>query len=190
LRGYFTYRIKKGIMAERQVHGFDFQKKMVKELDLIEEKNYTGAYDAFEKSGRPVKIKCIKHGSSIDLGDIKRNAEEQLDHLLIIGWWSGKKDNIIKIDFLDITANDWRKMFNIEIMKEMLEWIKNVSNDKEYDKKWKEEVLFYKEKYGNYLIKPRFKRDHKTQKRIQCAINNSDYYNYFIKEDFYGKKEN
>ena len=31
------------------------------------------------------------------------------------------------------------------------------------------------EKTSN-LVRPRFKRDHKSQKRIQCAINNKDFY--------------
>lgn len=30
------------------------------------------------------------------------------------------------------------------------------------------------------LVRPRFKRDHKKQKRIQCAINNKDFYSYFV----------
>jgi len=175
-------------MAERQHHGFDFQKKIIKDFNLTEDGNYTGTYDAYEEDGRPVKIKCIKQGSSIDLGDIKRNAEEEKDHLLVIGWWSGEKDNIIKIDTIEVKIENWKKLFNVEVIKEMREWIKNISNEKEYDKKWKEEVSYYKEKYGNYIIKPRFKRDHKSQKRIQCAINNSDYYNHFLKEGFCGKE--
>lgn len=36
------------------------------------------------------------------------------------------------------------------------------------------------QKETNNLIRPRFKRDHKNQKRIQCAINNKDFYKYFI----------
>ena len=51
------------------------------------------------------------------------------------------------------------------------------------DEKWTEgrKILSAKwEEQTSNLIRPRFKRDHKTQKRMQCAINYTDFYNYFI----------
>ena len=51
------------------------------------------------------------------------------------------------------------------------------------DEKWKEGRIALTDKWKEQttnLIRPRFKRDHKTQKRMQCAINYSDFYEYFI----------
>ena len=59
----------------------------------------------------------------------------------------------------------------------------NITNDREDDEKWKEMIKTQKirwQKETKNLIRPRFKRDHKSQKRVQCAINNKDFYNYFI----------
>ena len=72
------------------------------------------------------------------------------------------------------------KRIYLEYFSEMLH---NITNDKEDDEKWKEMIKTQKtrwQKETNNLIRPRFKRDHKSQKRVQCAINNKDFYNYFI----------
>ena len=62
--------------------------------------------------------------------------------------------------------------------------IDNITNKHEDDIKWKEWMKegkrLWKLKTPN-LIRPRFKRDHKTQKRIQCAINYTDFIDYFVK---------
>lgn len=34
-------------MAERQAHGFDYQKRIIKDETLTEDVNYTGKWDAF-----------------------------------------------------------------------------------------------------------------------------------------------
>ena len=63
--------------------------------------------------------------------------------------------------------------------------LNNITNDVSDDLKWKKEITVLRTEWKNKttnLIRPRFKRDHKKQKRIQCAINNKDFYNYFIKK--------
>ena len=61
--------------------------------------------------------------------------------------------------------------------------LNNITNDKKDDEKWRkmmqEQKARWKNETSNY-IRPRFKRDHKTQKRIQCAINYKDFYAYFV----------
>jgi hypothetical protein len=61
--------------------------------------------------------------------------------------------------------------------------LNNITNDKKDDEKWKTQITQLTKEYKILtpnLVRPRFKRDHKKQKRIQCAINNKDFYNYFV----------
>ena len=170
---------------ERQKHGFKFEKKYVKENDLIIESEYTSIIDAIDKEDNVYQIKCIKLGSSIDLGDIFRNSQKEKDFYLVVGFWKDKRNNIVEIYKLFIDKNKWNKLFEFDAYDKMKDWIKNkVSNDYNYDNQWKKECSYYK-KLWNVIerkIQPRFKRDHKSQKRIQCAINKTDFYNYFLKE--------
>lgn len=131
----------------------------------------------------PVSIKVAKLGTDIEMADIRRNAYNTEDFYLIVGFWEGEKTNIVKIETLFVSGNEWHSLFNISLVEECLAFLKTVTNDKSDDEKWKEGRLSlskrWKETTPN-LIRPRFKRDHKTQKRIQCAINYKDFYNYFV----------
>lgn len=133
--------------------------------------------------GFPVSIKVAKLGTDIEMADIRRNAYNTEDFYLIVGFWEGEKTNIVKIETLFVSGNEWHSLFNISLVEECLAFLKTVTNDKSDDEKWKEGRLSlskrWKETTPN-LIRPRFKRDHKTQKRIQCAINYKDFYNYFV----------
>jgi hypothetical protein len=91
---------------------------------------------------------------------------------LIYGVWKGKKSNIIeeRVVFIDITK--WRELFDWTHYDGLNNWIKNlVSNSYSYDMTWKSEVKEWKERWGkDRIVQPRFKRDHKTQRRIQSAV--------------------
>ena len=61
--------------------------------------------------------------------------------------------------------------------------MKSISNHKKDDLLWSEFIKKYKKLYPkDNLIKLRFKRDHKTQKRIQCAINFKTFNTLFIQK--------
>lgn len=169
-------------MAERQKHGFIFEDSIVNKEKLIKSKNYTDAFDAYNNNGTPYQIKTIKYGSSIDLGDIFRNANKDKDFYLIIGFWEGAKDNIIEIYKLFIPYKKWKELLKFDYYDELRSWISSISNDYSYDAQWKKEMNYWKKLFGERKIAIRFKRDHKNQKRIQCAINNTVFYNYFLKE--------
>lgn len=168
---------------ERQGHGFSFEQK-VEELFGVDRTNreYTDKWDGMLR-GFPVSIKVAKLGTDIEMADIRRNAYNTEDFYLIVGFWEGEKTNIVKIETLFISGNEWHSLFNASLVEECLAFLKTVTNDKSDDEKWKEGRLSlskrWKETTPN-LIRPRFKRDHKTQKRIQCAINYKDFYNYFV----------
>lgn len=186
-------------MSERQSHGFKFEKSYCKENNITEWKqyekkngkqkgsNYTSVWDAIDENrkgkkykGRPVQIKCIGLNNAIELGDIFRNAHKEENFTLVVGFWLGKKTNIVEVIVLDIDYKKWNKLFEWNKFDEVKDWIKNkVSNDRTYDNQWKKEMAYYKKCWGeNRIITPTFKRDHKTQRRIQCQIG----YNTFMIE--------
>lgn len=171
-------------MAERQQHGFLYEDAFIKRFDLIKENNYTNKYDAYDRGGIPYKIKNIKLGSSIDLSDFFRNANEDKDFRLVVSFWKDSTDNIVEEYMINIPAIEWQELLYFEQSYDMREWIHHVSNAHDYDAQWRRELNYFKDKWNedeSRKIQLRFKRDHKTQKRIQCAVNNTDWYSYFLK---------
>ena len=55
---------------ERQIHGFNYEQKIVNENNLVKTTNYTDKWDTFEGE-TPASIKCIGVKASIDFGDFK-----------------------------------------------------------------------------------------------------------------------
>lgn len=170
-------------MNERQRHGFIYQHEYAKRNGIIEDSKYTASFDGYDCNNIPYQIKTIKFRSSIDLGDIFINANKKQDFYLVVGFWLNSKSNIVEEYKLYINKDKWNSLLKFNYYKEMKKWIRGVSNDRCYDQQWKKEVYYYKKLWGsNRRIHPRFKRDHKSQKRIQCAINTTDWYSYFLKE--------
>lgn len=82
-------------MAERQIHGFDYQNELNSTNEnLVLNTEYTGKWDGFEEYNRikyPASIKCIKLKASVDFGDIKRISQIDEDFILYVGFWSDNK---------------------------------------------------------------------------------------------------
>lgn len=119
----------------------------------------------------------------MELADYKRNATNEEDFYLIIGFWEGNKNNIVKIEKLFIRNDFWKTLFVEHFLEDFKNLLSSITNSHDDDEKWKEEIKKLKQQWKKEtpnLIRPRFKRDHKNQKRIQCAINYKDLYNYFI----------
>lgn len=117
------------------------------------------------------------------MASFTRNASNTDDFYLIVGFWEGTKDNIVAIETLFISGAEWHSLFNQDIVQECQDLLNSVTNDVSDDEKWKNGRKLLTEKWQTKtenLIRPRFKRDHKTQKRMQCAINNGDFYTYFV----------
>lgn len=170
---------------ERQKHGFIFEEEMINKYNLVKTNNYTSQWDG-EKEGKKYSIKVEKKGSDIELGDIFRNASIDYDFYMIVGFWERTKDNICESYLLKIDGEMWKNLFkDFSYFEEKFrDLLSNITNDISDDLKWKKEITALRAEWKNKtlnLIRPRFKRDHKKQKRIQCAINNKDFYNYFIK---------
>lgn len=166
---------------ERQRHGFDFENFIIKKFNLIKETKYTAEYDAYTKDSIPVQIKLEKENSDIELADIFRNYQKSSNFILIVGFWSGQKDNIVKIYSVYFDIDCFKSNFDEELLKIFRKFLDEITNERKDDEKWKNQILDFKKQWRNKtsnFIRPRFKRDHKTQKRIQCAINNKDFLNY------------
>lgn len=176
---------------ERQFHGFIYQNICIKKYNLIEDKNYTSEWDGYWPNKKPVQIKTIKFGSAIDLGDYFRNKNKKENFTLFLSFWKRIENNIIEeYIFENIDKNEWNKLFEYEFDKELKNDLKEITNNYSDDLKWKAIIQKHKSKWNSIkrLIQLRFKRDHKSQKRIQCAINNSDFYKFFIGK-FNGEKK-
>lgn len=166
---------------KRQKHGFIFEDYIINEYNLTKEIKYTGIYDAYTKDGVPVQIKLEKYNSDIEMADIFRNSQVNSDFILIVGFWSEDKSNIVEQRIVYFTKETYLSFFNYELLKEFESFLKEITNDYSDDIKWKSQIALFKKEWQQKtlnFIRPRFKRDHKKQKRIQCAINNKDFHDY------------
>jgi hypothetical protein len=174
----------KNTAKERQGHGFEFEAIVKEKFHILPcpEGHYTYKWDGM-LNGYPVSIKTEQNTSDIEMASFLRNATNTDSFYLIVGFWEGTKDNIISIETLFIDGTEWHQLFNETIVQECQDFLHQITNDISDDDRWKEGCKELKNKWAtatSNLIRPRFKRDHKTQKRMQCAINYSDFYNYFI----------
>lgn len=170
-------------MAERQIHGFLYEKKCFADFPwwTSNSDEYTNKWDGYDTElEMPVSIKCIQKGSSIDFGDIFRMATIDEDWILQVGFWQGSKTNIVEEYTIEIDKNDWQSLVgDIESFKKAKIEMSSISNDYSDDEKWKQFRLKYKTLWGSTIFQPRFKRDHKKQKRIQCGIMYNDLKEHF-----------
>lgn len=169
-------------MSERQKHGFNFEQYVKEKYQIILSNEYTSKWDGVLNT-IPVSIKLEQYGSDIELADYFRNSQIEENFYLIVGFWQGTKDNIIEEYILLINGEEYHKLFDLSFNERFTELLVNISNDKKDDILWKQQITLLRKEWSkktSNLIRPRFKRDHKKQKRIQCAINNKDFYNYFI----------
>lgn len=167
---------------ERQQHGFDFEQLVAGIYGIELSKQYTSKWDGWLE-GIPVSIKLEKYKSDIELGDYFRNAATEEDFYLFVGFWQDEIDNIVEFHSLLINGEEWRTLFPNSFSNSFSLLLSTISNQTSDDGLWKERIVILKQQWQNdtdNLIRPRFKRDHKKQKRIQCAINNRDFYKYFL----------
>ena len=159
---------------ERQKHGFDFEKYVIKKHSLVKSSGYTSKYDAYTPDNVPVQIKYIKEKASIEMGDLFRNNHKHVEFILYIGFWrwvSGSREHTNTI-VLRVQPDIWNSLFACPFYDDMKQELGKISNDVSDDDKW----LDFRKKYtclwkrAGSLGSIRFKRDHKKQKRIQCAL--------------------
>lgn len=169
--------------TERQGHGLVFEDKIVNKYNLDRCKNYTDIFDAYTKCNIPVQIKFIKHDNSIDMGDLYRKINIDTSFILVVGRWkSGKIIDSVNYHYIDISL--FKKhtcSLDVNFLMKAKQEMKSISNHRDDDIKWRKFTKYYKPLLKSSILFPRFKRDHKSQKRIQCAIPNKIYKNVFCK---------
>ncbi len=160
---------------ERQIHGFIYEDK-IKKRNKLSNGSYTDKWDLFGLDNKKWVVKTFKKGSELPLSDIFINSQRDEDFILQIGIWENKKDNIVEEYTINVDIEKWKIYFEFNFYDELKNWIKNkVSNSYEYDNIWKKEVKNWKKIWGeSRIVQPRFKRDHKTQRRVQCAVKNKN----------------
>ena len=170
--------------GERQKHGFKFEEFIKDKFNIqpCPKGHYTYKWDGI-LNNCPVSIKTECNGTDIEMASFMRNASNTDNFYLIVGFWEGSKDNIVAIETLFIDGNEWHDLFDQEIVQECQNFLHEITNDYADDNKWQSGCAKLQKRWEqttHNLVRPRFKRDHKSQKRMQCAINYLDFYNYFI----------
>lgn len=177
---------------EHQKHGLVFEKKMIKQYNLIPSGKYTSKFDAFTKTGTPVQIKLVDGcNSRIDFGSLFRNSKVETDFYLIIGFWKEYTDNVIDIKLLKINKQIWNDMFDHDTIKKIKDTYKDykcTTKEEQMDTndKWKEYIKEMNKMWAPKInrIGPRFKRDSSGHIRIQCGMSMPKLEELFIYEIF------
>lgn len=176
-------------MAERQIGGFKYEdviRDRYKDQGIIvytkeDKKKYTYEWDGIFQ-GKPISIKSESIGTDVEMADLFRNANKTQDFYLFVGFHDPEY-NWIENYVMYIPVAWYRTLFCYDLLPYFRRLIKNITNDYADDERWKKGCALlrkYWKKYTPNIIRPRFKRDHKNQKRMQCAINNKDFYKYFL----------
>lgn len=163
-------------MSERQIHGFNFE-NAVKPLLGAQSNSYTAEWDANDN----ISIKFIGSGT-IDMGSIIR----VFTHLQNPGWQMilGRHRNkvchsVYELTFTEEVCKALRGDLSLEMVTEFDKTIKSfeVGQHREartYAKVWK---LANKFRMGLLTVQPKI--DSKSQRRVQCGINNTAFEKLF-----------
>jgi len=177
-------------MAARQKHGFDNEKKIIGANGLRSAKGYTNKWDAYADIAHvgnmkyydlPVQIKTIRKGGSVDMGDVFRHSKTDQDFILHVEFYDKKdKTKIMESHILYIDIGKWKTLFEFGDYNFLRECLGRITNKHSDDIRWKKMMFEMKSRWGDRPVKLAPKRDHKKQKRIQCTIPNSKFYNEII----------
>lgn len=165
----------------RQSHGFVFQSGASRLLGLYVPANYTDEVDAYsikqpDDDVMRHSFKNMKAGSGVELGDLVRNAEVKRDFVMYVSFWEEFATNIRRIHVLYIEADYWRGLFPADLQPFISATaFAGITNAKSDDAKWKERRENLQEQWRaarpqGSLMSVNYKRDHKKQMRVQCAI--------------------
>tara|TARA_Y100000114_G_scaffold66331_1_gene60815 strand:- start:978 stop:1541 length:564 start_codon:yes stop_codon:yes gene_type:complete len=161
-------------VSERQKHGFKFESQVINDLNLTPETSYTAEWDAYDSNDTPISIKCIASTGTIDCGSVVR----MFKHFKSPGW-----DMILGRHANKVLKAVYRYSFTKEVcdaligdltLEDVQTFDRNIKSFKQgyhtearkYAKDWKAE---YKSKTGLLTVQPKI--DSKTQRRVQCGIN-------------------
>lgn len=169
--------------AARQWHGFEYEKKIIQKYNMQKTANYTAEYDSMLHN-IPIQIKCMKHGTSVEFGDYFRNKQKEKDFILIVGFWKEDKINIKEEYILKVNSQLYTDNLKYYFDEDLRYGLKHISNNVCDDKRWKAYCHLHRQQWqemdNNLAL--RFRRDHKTQKRIQCGVSWKMFNEWFRQE--------
>lgn len=172
---------------EKQKNGFLIEEKILNHLNINKDKNYTNKYDADyieDNIKYIVEIKSVKNNNEICFSSFSSKFDKiflEFDFykIIVVKYDNNKKiKNVYEVDipikdFIEMLGGD--KILNI-IKKYEYDIKHNITNEYSDDIKWKNMCKEYNKLLLDSFLKPRPKRDHKKQKRLQCAISQKEFY--------------
>ena len=176
---YFTPSSPKSSSGGRQEHGKVYERKIIAEFNMTPTVSDTDEWDAYY-GDYPVQIKFSRvKTNAMELADFfKFLTIPDGDFILIHGTYknSHTHEETSRRAWV-INGAKWKTLFtcSTELQKSIKDGLKSISNSYEDDQRWSEMVAQWKRKWGwNRVVSLNFKRDHKTQKRLQCNIKFSE----------------
>lgn len=172
-------------MTEVQEHGFIFENwiKQILNIDHLAS-NYTQKWDI--PGEFPISVKCMGEFNALEFSSAERMWEIDDDFLLIVARWKqiGSNKVIISIDellFNETILNKLRGDISLDELRAFNDRIKNFPPGRagqeagsEFAEQWKR---INSHKMG--LLNIAAKLDSKTQRRVQCNLNYSNYVSLF-----------
>lgn len=160
-------------MTERQIHGFNFEHRIKDILNIYEEKPYTSKWDI----GSNISIKFISTTGTVDMGSVIHIFEsfETPNWSMILGRHSNKVcTDVYELQFTKDICDKLKGSLTLKDVKEFDRAIKTFSKGhheeaRQFAKQWK---IDNKAKTGLLTIQPKI--DSKTQRRVQCGINQTN----------------
>jgi len=170
------HRPKKSIVSggARQKHGKDYELGIIKEYGM-EPTGHTDKWDAHYR-GYPVQIKFAQRGkSAIELADyFKYKHMKEDSFIIILGIWSDETTHAeIRRYCWMISLEEWIPLFECpaELDTDIKTGLASITNLRADDERWDEMRKGWRRQWGiNRPVNLAPKRDHKSQKRMQCTI--------------------
>jgi hypothetical protein len=167
----------------RQGHGFTNENTVIKRFGLRKEQSYTAKWDAYSPTDVPISIKSPEASRPIEFGSYWNQINVTEDFYIIYSPYAYvEKDGVQIRVFAEpviakIPATVWNGLFDTAFNSRIKRVMEQVTNDKSDDTKFKELVKDFKSQYIKSKAKMNvlFKRDHKTQKRVQCSLDNTEF---------------
>ena len=176
-------RVKYISNSARQWHGFEYERRVIERFKLQKSLSHTAEYDG-TLNHLPIQIKCMKQGTSVEFGDYFRNKRKDKDFILIVGFWKEDKLNIKEEYILKVNSKMYIDNLKYYFDDELRYGLKHISNNISDDMRWKAYCHLHRQQWEemNNNMSLRFRRDHKTQKRIQCGLSWKMFNEWFRQE--------
>ena len=167
---------------ERQKHGLNYENIVFNKFPNIRRNPiYTGKWDGFlGKDNIPVSIKTRKLGSNdVEMGDFFRQSQVNEDFILFLSFWEydiNKEKKIVEEYIFVVPRIFYINNFPLSYVEEQKNVFDNVDvneeRNRQKDLEWIQRRNEYKKRRqsSGSKVKIRYKKDHKGQKRIQCAF--------------------